>query len=219
MTVAHYSAARRGPCHGGITRVCLTDITLASPLIPACLMHDHAMEGTGGSAAVADALSPGDSSPPPPGLDRPTPESSSGGGGGSSSSSSSSAELGEKEQGLVLDPLLSSSNNDSSDDDGEVYELRQRGSRQHGFNYTAEEERAVVGKFDRRLVLFVAFLYMLSFLDRSSSSYPPLPPCRLIPDALSGRVWLVPGSRSSFLRPGPQRKPRSSSDVPWGPKL
>jgi hypothetical protein len=34
--------------------------------------------------------------------------------------------------------------------------------------YTPDEERAVVRKFDRKLVLFVAFLYMLSFLDRSS---------------------------------------------------
>ena len=34
--------------------------------------------------------------------------------------------------------------------------------------YTADEEKAVTRKFDRRLVLFVAFLYMLSFLDRSS---------------------------------------------------
>lgn len=34
--------------------------------------------------------------------------------------------------------------------------------------YTPEEERAVVKKFDRKLVLFVALLYMLSFLDRSS---------------------------------------------------
>lgn len=37
--------------------------------------------------------------------------------------------------------------------------------------YTAEEERAVVRKFDRRLVLFVALLYLLSFLDRSSLSH------------------------------------------------
>lgn len=36
--------------------------------------------------------------------------------------------------------------------------------------YTAEEERGVVRKFDRRLVLFVALLYLLSFLDRSSMS-------------------------------------------------
>lgn len=35
--------------------------------------------------------------------------------------------------------------------------------------YTPDEERAVVRKFDRKLVLFVALLYMLSFLDRSSS--------------------------------------------------
>ena len=34
--------------------------------------------------------------------------------------------------------------------------------------YTPDEERAVRQKFDYKLVLFVAFLYMLSFLDRSS---------------------------------------------------
>lgn len=38
--------------------------------------------------------------------------------------------------------------------------------------YTVDEERAVVRKFDRRLVLFVALLYLLSFLDRSSESSP-----------------------------------------------
>lgn len=38
--------------------------------------------------------------------------------------------------------------------------------------YTPDEERAVVRKFDRRLVLFVALLYMLSFLDRSSMLFP-----------------------------------------------
>ena len=37
-------------------------------------------------------------------------------------------------------------------------------------SYTAEEEAEVVRKFDRKLVLFVALLYMLSFLDRSSTS-------------------------------------------------
>jgi hypothetical protein len=40
--------------------------------------------------------------------------------------------------------------------------------------YTPDEERAVVRKFDRKLVLFVALLYMLSFLDRSSSYFPIL---------------------------------------------
>jgi hypothetical protein len=34
--------------------------------------------------------------------------------------------------------------------------------------YTPDEEKRVVRKFDRRLVIFVAALYMLSFLDRSS---------------------------------------------------
>ncbi|KAI9745629.1 MAG: hypothetical protein M1818_001163 [Claussenomyces sp. TS43310] len=34
--------------------------------------------------------------------------------------------------------------------------------------YTPDESRAIVKKFDRRLVLFVALLYMLSFLDRSN---------------------------------------------------
>ena len=34
--------------------------------------------------------------------------------------------------------------------------------------FTPEEERVVVGKLDRRLVLLLALLYMLSFLDRSS---------------------------------------------------
>ncbi len=34
--------------------------------------------------------------------------------------------------------------------------------------YTPDEERSVIRKFDKKLVLFVALLYMLSFLDRSS---------------------------------------------------
>jgi hypothetical protein len=37
--------------------------------------------------------------------------------------------------------------------------------------YTPDEERAVRRKFDRKLVLFVALLYMLSFVDRSSTSF------------------------------------------------
>ena len=43
-------------------------------------------------------------------------------------------------------------------------------STMHSFQlYTPDEERAVVKKFDRKLVFFVALLYMLSFLDRSST--------------------------------------------------
>ncbi|KAL9023246.1 MAG: hypothetical protein Q9180_008313, partial [Flavoplaca navasiana] len=33
--------------------------------------------------------------------------------------------------------------------------------------YSSEEEQAVLRKFDRHLVLFIALLYMLGFLDRS----------------------------------------------------
>lgn len=40
--------------------------------------------------------------------------------------------------------------------------------------YTPDEDRAVRRKFDRRLVLFVALLFMLSFLDRSSTHLSPL---------------------------------------------
>jgi len=37
-----------------------------------------------------------------------------------------------------------------------------------GHNYTPEEEKEVVSRFDRRLVTFLALLYLLAFLDRSS---------------------------------------------------
>jgi hypothetical protein len=40
--------------------------------------------------------------------------------------------------------------------------------------YTPDEEATVRRKFDRRLVLFVALLYMLSFLDRSSTFLCPI---------------------------------------------
>jgi hypothetical protein len=36
--------------------------------------------------------------------------------------------------------------------------------------YTSEEESEVVKRFDRRLVPFLALLYLLAFLDRSSMS-------------------------------------------------
>lgn len=35
-------------------------------------------------------------------------------------------------------------------------------------SFTLEEEKVIIRKFDTRLVLFMALLYMLSFLDRSS---------------------------------------------------
>ena len=57
----------------------------------------------------------------------------------------------------------------SSDDQSEkehIRPMRRIGSRSK--EYTDEEERVIVHKFDRRLTLFIALLYMLSFLDRSS---------------------------------------------------
>lgn len=37
--------------------------------------------------------------------------------------------------------------------------------------YTPDEERSVIHKHDRKLVVFVALLFMLSFLDRSSMTH------------------------------------------------
>ncbi|KAK3318284.1 major facilitator superfamily domain-containing protein [Apodospora peruviana] len=68
------------------------------------------------------------------------------------------------------------------DDDAEKHITQQRQGRRgrrrrHGASvstaasfqlYTPDEEKAVVRKFDRKLVVFVALLYMLSFLDRSN---------------------------------------------------
>lgn len=63
-------------------------------------------------------------------------------------------------------------------DDDEGDEERGRGRRGNSGEtaesfqlYTPEEEQAVVSKLDRRLVLFMALLYMLSFLDRSSMNF------------------------------------------------
>jgi hypothetical protein len=55
--------------------------------------------------------------------------------------------------------------------------LLRRRRRRRGQLYTPEEEQAVVQKFDRKLVVFVALLYLLSFLDRSSMFtrfHPPM---------------------------------------------
>jgi len=53
----------------------------------------------------------------------------------------------------------------------------------NSISYTPNDKRALIRKLDRHLVLFVTFLYMLSFLDWStprppgrSRLLPPLPP-------------------------------------------
>lgn len=67
------------------------------------------------------------------------------------------------------------SGDNSEEDDEDDHEPTRRRRRRASVStvqsyqlYTPDEERAVVRKFDRKLVLFVALLYMLSFLDRSS---------------------------------------------------
>ena len=84
-------------------------------------------------------------------------------------------ELGEsiKLQRRVKDKEKRGELDEDSEDDGVGY--RDSGRRRASVStvqsyqlYTPDEERAVVRKFDRKLVFFVALLYMLSFLDRSS---------------------------------------------------
>ncbi|EGE05742.1 MFS transporter [Trichophyton equinum CBS 127.97] len=85
-------------------------------------------------------------------------------------------------------PGISPSREDEADDeqDGEDNELDRSGNERYRDNpgreveddleiasyslnsYTPEEERQVIRKFDRRLTMFLAFLYLLSFLDRSN---------------------------------------------------
>lgn len=75
-----------------------------------------------------------------------------------------------------LTPRSSSRERDDHDDDGRWEpEERPRMSRRPSAStvasfqlYTPDEEQAVKRKFDRKLVVFVALLFMLSFLDRSS---------------------------------------------------
>ena len=79
-----------------------------------------------------------------------------------------------------LDSAFDPDFEDSHSDDEEKFTSLPRSRRAststlHSFMlYTPDEERSVIRKFDRRLVLFVALLYMLSFLDRSSKSLRPI---------------------------------------------
>jgi len=59
---------------------------------------------------------------------------------------------------------------EEGEEEGKRTRRRRQTSAQSFELYTPDEERAVVKKFDRRLVVFLAGLYMLSFLDRSSKS-------------------------------------------------
>ena len=86
--------------------------------------------------------------------------------------SSSSFRLGKRE-GTSQDPL-GTGGRESLDHEieniksGSHGPRRSDGTEQSFLLYTPDEEQSVIAKFDRRLVLFIALLYMFSFLDRSS---------------------------------------------------
>ena len=91
--------------------------------------------------------------------------------------SDSDSELEMEEQGESYKMRPRADRAVGGDDDYEEEEEKYRRRRGTSIStvqsfqlYTPDEERAVVRKFDRKLVLFVALLYMLSFLDRSSLS-------------------------------------------------
>lgn len=76
---------------------------------------------------------------------------------------------GSKAQEWDFDPGFEDWQNEDEKDQKSSRTRRASASTVQSFMlYTPDEERAVIKKFDRRLVLFVALLYMLSFLDRSS---------------------------------------------------
>ncbi|KAF8858509.1 major facilitator superfamily transporter [Acephala macrosclerotiorum] len=120
-----------------------------------------------------EAAGNGELSPDSSELTRLTPDSDS---------EESDLEMGELGSGesykMSHRPRHDSTEKDVEDDDEEEevgeeggYGMGRRGSAstvQSYQLYTPDEERAVVRKFDRNLVLFVAVLYMLSFLDRSN---------------------------------------------------
>ena len=118
-----------------------------------------------------DGDSPASNSSPGSQATRLTPESDS---------EDSDLELKEDELGHSIklrrrDPEKSQTANldgraDQDDDDDRTLLGRQESAvtTQSYQLYTPDEDRAVTRKFDKRLVLFVTLLYMLSFLDRSS---------------------------------------------------
>ncbi|KPM42394.1 hypothetical protein AK830_g4143 [Neonectria ditissima] len=74
---------------------------------------------------------------------------------------------------------------DGDDDDNHTQPLVDRRGSVASFElYTPDEERAVRRKFDRKLVLFVALLFLLSFVDRSSM-FPPSP----LPESRVYHTW------------------------------
>lgn len=78
--------------------------------------------------------------------------------------------IGGEEDGLCTFTEHDSSSDESHGEDDEDKRRLTRARRANTLSkdYTENEETAIIKKFDRKLVLFLAFLYLLSFLDRSS---------------------------------------------------
>lgn len=91
--------------------------------------------------------------------------------------------MGRVEELFEMEDLTKSSGYSRHVDAASFYDVDDEGSEKESFAvdrrdnnsidqnftlYTPDEERSVIKTFDRRIVLFIAFLYMLSFLDRSS---------------------------------------------------
>lgn len=120
---------------------------------------------------------------------QPTPESN-GSDQGSAASSPKRTSAGlhklrtnfdQDPEGLSLGPESqkrggpSGEEQEAEEEEEEEYDSEKefRAARRHPLSssrtaYTADEERRVVKRFDRRLVIFLALLYLLSFLDRSN---------------------------------------------------
>ncbi|TLD31467.1 hypothetical protein PspLS_02889 [Pyricularia sp. CBS 133598] len=74
----------------------------------------------------------------------------------------------EKEDAIELEALHRQRDDDDDDDDDDgTHDSANSLSGPKAF-YTAKQEKAVVNKFDRHLVIFIALMYMLAFLDRSN---------------------------------------------------
>ena len=81
---------------------------------------------------------------------------------------------GDQSEDIELEAFLEDGHSSDDEGDDNIGRPRGRPARQNRLDgraaqtYTASEERAVLRKLDRHLVFFLAILYMLSFLDRSS---------------------------------------------------
>lgn len=94
----------------------------------------------------------------------------------------SATNLSKGERDFELKRLSHDSGEYSDEDDGE--DVLEEDALRHGPRrvsdssiesfelYTPDEERAVVRKLDVNVVLFMSFLYLLSFLDRTSMHLP-----------------------------------------------